>query len=170
MGSVFNSPQLGKTTKKEAKNRILKEYNIPLLNNYGKPRYDDNGNPLRVIVFDPINMKGRTFFTKRNKDGETKRARVVELINEFNKELEQNKEHHKFLNDIKYRVFYDTPSAKKNQNVVDGDVYLDSAIDNLLIYNEVCDYLIVDCNGKDGEKLEFYEFLDHMHTQLCHKG
>ena len=70
---------------------------------------------------------------------------------------------------LKYRVVYESPDVRRNLDTSDDDVELDSALDDLLTYNEVCEYLTRDRNSEDGEQWKYREFLNHVHTPVGHK-
>ena len=42
--------------------------------------FDENGEPMTVVAFDPTNMQGRTFLTRPNEDKEIRRAQIVKII------------------------------------------------------------------------------------------
>ena len=71
---LLNLAPAGTLEEAETKDRIWKEYEIPLLDNEGKQRFDENEEPMTVVAFDPINMQGRTFLTRPNEDKEIRRA------------------------------------------------------------------------------------------------
>ena len=64
---------------------------------------------------------------------------------------------------------YKSPDARRNFDTSDDDVELDSAIDDLMSYNEVCEYLTRDRNSEDGKQWKYREFLNHIHTPPGHK-
>ena len=68
--TLVNLAPAGTLEEAEAKDQIWKEYEIPLLNNDGNKRLDENGEPMTVVAFDPSNMQGRTFLKNPNKDKE----------------------------------------------------------------------------------------------------
>ena len=72
--TLLNLAPAGTLEEAEAKDRIWKEYEIPLLDNEGKQRFDENGEPMTVVAFDPTNMQGRTFLTRPNEDKEIRGA------------------------------------------------------------------------------------------------
>ena len=69
---------------------------------------------MTVVAFDPTNMQGRTFLTKPNKDKEIRGAQIVEMIDKFDKNLKQNPQRHNFINKLKYKVVYKTPTTRRN--------------------------------------------------------
>ena len=85
------------------------------------------------------------------------------------KKLNQNSERHDFINDLKYKVVYESPDARRNLDTSGDDVEPNSALKDLLTYNEVCEFLTRDRNSEDGEKWAYREFLNHIHTPLGHK-
>ena len=84
--------------------RIWKEFEIQLLDEDGNPRVDENGEPIMAVAMNPLDIETRVFLTKPDIHGNVKRARVVEMINEFDTTLETNKQRRKFIKDLKYRV------------------------------------------------------------------
>ena len=68
---LLNLAPAGTLEQAETKDRIWKEYEIPLLDNEGKQRFDEKGEPMTIVAFDPTNMQGRTFLTRPNEDKET---------------------------------------------------------------------------------------------------
>ena len=87
---------------------------------------------MTVVAFDPTNMQGRTFLTRPNEDKEIRRAQIVEMIDEFDKNLNRNPERHDFINDLKYKVVYESPDTRRNLDTSDDDVEPDSALKDLL--------------------------------------
>ena len=166
---LLNLAQAGTLEQAEAKDRIWKEYEIPLLDNEGNQRFDEKGEPMTVVAFDPTNMQGRTFLTRPNEDKEIRCARIVEMIDKFDENLKQNPERHDFINKLKYKVVYESPDTRRNLDTSDDDAEPDSALEDLLTYNEVCEYLTRDRNSEDGERWAYREFLNHVHTPLGHK-
>ena len=61
-----------------------------LRNELGEPQLDLKGNPVTVIRILPKHMVSRVFLTKIDKRGNIKRTRVIELINKFDDDLDQN--------------------------------------------------------------------------------
>ena len=47
-----------------------KEFEVPLLDENGEPRMDDDGNPIRFIAKDPTSLHSATFLTKPDEHGE----------------------------------------------------------------------------------------------------
>jgi len=58
---------------------------------------------------------------------------------------------------------------RRNLDTSDDDVESDSALEDLLTYNDVCEHLTRDRNSEDGEQWAYLEFLNHVHTPLGHK-
>ena len=149
---MLNLAPAGTLEQAEAKDRIWKEYEIPLLDNEGKQRFDENGEPMTVVAFDPTNMQGRTFLTRPNEDKEIRRARIVKMIDKFDKNLKRNPERHDFINKLKYKVVYKSPDTRRNLDTSDDDVEPNSALEDLQTYNEVCEFLTRDRNSEDSEQ------------------
>ena len=80
---------------------IWKEFEVTLQDENGDPRVDDDGNPIKVIAPPPQDLVSRVFLTKPDERGEVKRARVVELINKFDDELEKDPDR------IKFKIAFD---------------------------------------------------------------
>ena len=91
------------------------------------------------------------------------------MIDNFDENLKQNPQRHDFINNLKYKVVYESPDVRRNLDTSDDDVELDSAFDDLLTYHEVCEYLTRDRNSEDGEQWKYREFLNHIHTPVGHK-
>ena len=91
------------------------------------------------------------------------------MIDKFDKNLKRNPERHDFINDLKYKVVYKSPNTRRNLDTSDDDVEPDSALEDLLTYNEVCKFLTRDRNSEEGEQWAYREFLNHVHTPLGHK-
>ena len=91
------------------------------------------------------------------------------MIDEFDENLNRNPEHHDFINNLKYKVVYESPDVRRNLDTPNDDVELDSALEDLLTYNEVCKFLTRDRNSEDDEQWAYREFLNHVHTPLGHK-
>ena len=125
--------------------RIWKEFEIQLLDEDGNPRVDENGEPIMAVAMNPLDIETRVFLTKPDIHGNVKRARVVEMINEFDTTLETNKQRRKFIKDLKYRVVYDQPNHRIDKEHPDDR---DSAFDDIMSYNEICDYLNREVNNE----------------------
>ena len=135
--TLLNLAQAGTLEQAKAKDRIWKEYEIPLLDNEGKQRFDENGEPMIVVAFDPTNMQGRIFLTKLNEDKEIRRSQIVKMIDKFNKNLNWNPERNDFINDLKYKIVCESPGTRRNLDTSEDDVEPDSALEDLLTYNKV---------------------------------
>ena len=74
------------------------------------------------------------------------------MIDKFDKNLKQNPQHYDFINTLKYKVVYKSPNTRRNLDTSDDDVDPNSALEDLLTYNEVCKFLTRDGNSEDGEQ------------------
>ena len=145
--------------------RIWKEFEIQLLDEDGNPRVDENGEPIMAVAMNPLDIETRVFLTKPDIHGNVKRARVVEMINEFDTTLETNEQRKKFIKDLQYRVVYDQPNHRIDKDHPDDR---DSAFDDIMSYNEICDYLNREVNNENGELWQFRTILGHEHTPINH--
>jgi hypothetical protein len=75
-----------------------------------------------------------------------KKARVIELIKDFEGEVAKNK----VL--IKFKLKYD------HNDLEDG-----------MLYNEILDYVEKENNNEDGHHWKFRRILGHIHTPVWHK-
>ena len=110
---------------KGEKEPVYKQFEFILRDNYGEPRLDHQGKKIVVIGPSPNDINGKVFLTKPDERGNMKRARVVELINKFDDDLDKNPER------CKFRVAFEknTPSSK------------DSFLDDIMSYNDILDYV-----------------------------
>ena len=91
------------------------------------------------------------------------------MIDEIDKNLNRNPEHHDFINNLKYKVVYKSPDTRRNLETSDDDIEPDSALEDLLTNNEVCKFLTRDRNSEDGEQWAYCKFLNYVHIPLGHK-
>ena len=94
---------------------IWKQFKIPLLDKHGAPHLDDDGEPITVIAKDLNSLHSTVFLTKPDEYREVRRAQVVELIGDFDKNLNDHEEQAKALQDLQYCVVYDHPSHLMNK-------------------------------------------------------
>ena len=106
---------------KQRKERIQewKEFLIPLFDGDGTARQDENGNNLAAIAYNPADMHSKVFLTRPDEHGDVKRARVVEMLKDFDKNLESDKDRQRFVKDLKYQVVYDRPSQQNKKRTDD---------------------------------------------------
>ena len=119
---------------------------------------------MAAIAYNPTDMHSKVFLTRPDKHGEVKRARVVEILKDFDHKLESNKERQRFIKDLKYRVVYDCPSQRNKKRTDDptklqqssgssndDDSIEDSAFEDILSYNDICEYLTREISEEEGE-------------------
>ena len=70
---------------------MLEDYEVILKDEHGDPRLDEEGNPIKVICRPPSDLLGRVFLTKPDQRGNRQRARIVEVIKDFEDEVDINK-------------------------------------------------------------------------------
>ena len=93
------------------------------------------GKEIVVIGPSPNDIKGKVFLTKPDERGNMDRARVVELINEFDDKLDRDPLRCKF----KIEFEKNTPSGK------------DTHLDDIMSYNDILDYVERETNNEDGD-------------------
>ena len=81
---------------------LWKDFEVPLLDEHGEPRLDDNGELITVIAKDPKYLHSTKFLTIPDEHGEPRRARVVKLIGDFDAHLKTHEERAKALQDLQY--------------------------------------------------------------------
>ena len=67
---------------------VWKQYEFILRDELGEPQLGQEGNPIVVIGMPPEDLVQRVFLTNPDERGNMKRARIIELINKFNDDLE----------------------------------------------------------------------------------
>ena len=87
----------------------------------------------------------RVFLTTPDERGNMKRARVVELINEFDDKLDKDP----LLCKFKIAFETTTPSSK------------DTHLDNIMSYNDIFDYVERENNNEDSDYWRFRNILSH---------
>ena len=98
-----------------------------------------------VIGPSPNDITGRVFLTKPDERGNMSRARVVELINEFDDNLDKDPLRCKF----KIEFEKNTPAGK------------DNFLDDIMSYNDILDYVERETNNEDGEHWRFRKIISH---------
>ena len=144
-----------------------KEFEVPLLDKNGEPRMDDDKNPITFIAKDPTSLHSTTFLMKPDEHGEQQRARVTEIIGDWEKQLKTQQDREEFLRNLQYCVVYERPNHR--QKPFDKDNPGDSAFDDLLTYNEVVGYINKEVTDETGEYWQFREILGFQHTPQGHK-
>ena len=120
-----------------------KEFEFPLKDENGNAILRDDGKPLVAIAPPPSDLVGRVFLTKPDERGEVNRARVVELIKDFEGKVEKD------MNLIKFKLNYDHSSQE-----------------DIMSYNEILDYIEREQNNEDGHHWKFRTILGHVHTPV----
>ena len=128
---------------------------------------DDDKNPITFIANDPTSLHSATFLTKPDEHGEQRRARVTEIIGDWEKQLKTQQDREEFLRNLQYRVIYE--HLNHHQKPFDEDNPEDSAFDDLLTYNEVVGYINKEVTDETGEYWQFREILGFQHTPQGHK-
>jgi hypothetical protein len=80
----------------ENENPIWKEFEVTFQDRSGNVRLGPDGNSMVAIAPPPSDLCGRVFLAKPDERGEVKRARVVELIKDFEGNVAKNKDLIKF--------------------------------------------------------------------------
>jgi hypothetical protein len=80
----------------ENENSIWKEFEVTLQDGNGNVKLGPDGKPMIAIAPPPSDSCGRVFLTKPDERGEVQRARVVELIKDFEGNVAKNKDLIKF--------------------------------------------------------------------------
>ena len=123
---------------------VFKQFEFILRDDFGEPRLDPLGKELVVISPSPNDLISNVFLTKPDERGNMDRARVVELINEFDDKIDKDPLQ------CKHIVFEkNTPSSK------------DTHLDDIMFYNNILDYVERENNNKDGDYWRFKKILSH---------
>ena len=93
----------------------------------------------------PNKVVSRVFLTKHDARGNTKQARVVELIDKFDDAFDKDPLQCKFQVEFEKN----TPVSK--------DTYLD----DIISYNDILDYVERENNNEDGDHWRFRNILNH---------
>ena len=124
---------------------VFEQCEFILRDELGEPRLDHEGKEIVVIGPSPNDITGKVLLTKPDERGNMSRARVVELINEFDDKLDKDPLCCKF----KIEFEKNTPSSK--------NIHLD----NSMSYNDILDYVESESNNKDGDYWRFRKILSH---------
>ena len=102
-----------------AQNLFGNQYEFILRDKLGEPRLDLEGNHIVVIRMPQEEMVQRIFLTKSDKRGNMKKARIKELINKFDDDLELD------------------PTRCQFKIAFEDD---DSGFEDIMRYNDILDY------------------------------
>jgi hypothetical protein len=130
----------------ENENPIWKEFEVTLQDRNGNVKMRPDGNPMIAIAPPPSDLCGRVFLTKPDERGEVKRARVVELTQDFEDNVAKNKDL------IKFKLKYDH-----------------NDLEDVVSYNKILDYVEREHTNEDGHHWKFRTILGHIHTPVGHK-
>jgi hypothetical protein len=111
----------------ENENPIWKEFEVNLQDGNGNVKLGPDGKPMIAIAPPPSDLCGRAFLTKPDERGEVERARVVELIKDFEGNVAKNKDQ------IKFKLKYDH-----------------NDLEYVIKYNKILDYVEREHNNEDG--------------------
>ena len=111
---------------------VWKQYEFILRGKLGEPRLDLEGNCIVVICMPLEDLVQRVFLTKPDERGNMKRARVIELINKFDADLEVD------------------PTRCKFKISFEDD---DSGFEDIVSYNDILDYVEQEYNNEDGQEV-----------------
>ena len=106
---------------------------------------DHEGKDIVVIGPSPNDIKGKVFLTKPDRRENMDRARVVELINEFDDKLDRDPLRCKF----KIEFVKNTPTGKN------------TFLDDIMSYNDILDYVERETNNEDGDHWRFRKIISH---------
>ena len=172
---------------KSTKPPLWKPFKVPLLDKNGEQRYDDNGNPITIIARDSKSLHSTVLLTNPDKHGEIKQSKVVEMIGDYKKILEKDKDCARALQDLQYHVVYNRPSHQKKPKLdkckgpagkqdepyynfhKDNPSDRDSAYDDLLTYNKVLGFINKQVTDEDGEYWQLRSILGIQHTPPGHQ-
>ena len=82
-----------------------KEFEVPLLDKNGEPQLDNN--KITFIAKDSTSLHSTTFLTKPNKHGEQQRAWVIEIIEDWERQLKTQQDRENFHKNLQYCVKYE---------------------------------------------------------------
>ena len=85
-----------------------KDFDFSLRDDNGEPQLDVNGEPITAIPRNNHSLKERVSLARLDADGEQKRMRAVEIINDFDISPENEKDRWKIIKNLGYRVVYDS--------------------------------------------------------------
>ena len=130
----------------------MEKYEVILRDEHGNPRLDDEGNPITVICIPPTDLLGRVFLTKPDHRGNRQRARIIEIIKDFEDEVDINK--NRLTRNFRVQL------QKGEQQ---------EAFDDIMTYNDILDYLERKENNTHTVEWHFWKILRHQHTPRGHK-
>ena len=107
---------------------VWKKYEFILCDKLREPRLDKEGKSIVVIGLLPEDLVQRVFLIKPNKRGDIKRARIIELINKFDDDLEAD------------------PTRHKLKIAFEND---ESGFGDIMSYNDILDYVERQHNDED---------------------
>ena len=98
------------------------------------------------------------------------------MISDFDGKLENEKDRRDLVKNLKYRVVYDSPVQRNMRNHrkklyrfdKDDPSEQDTAFDDILSYNNICDHLNREMNNEDGQYWKFRKILGYQHTPIGH--
>ena len=106
---------------------------------------DHEGKEIVVTGPSPNDIKGKVFLIKPDERGNMDKARIVELINEFDDKLDRDPLCCKF----KIEFEKNTPSGK------------DTHLDDIMSCNDILDYVEREINNEDGDYWRFRKIISH---------
>jgi hypothetical protein len=118
-----------------------KEFEVTLQDGNGNIKFGPDGKPMIAIAPPLSDLCGHVFLTKPDERGEVKRARVVELMKDFEGKVAKNKDL------IKFKLKYDH-----------------NDLEDVMSYNGILDYVERENNNEDGHHWKFRTILGHIHT------
>ena len=101
---------------------------------------DADGNPIVVIGMPPEDLVQRVFLTKPDERGNMKRARIIEMINKFDDDLDVD------------------PTRCQFKIAFEDD---DSGFEDIMSYNDILDYVEREHNNEDGHLWKFRKIISH---------
>ena len=125
---------------------VFEKFMVPLLDENGEQRLDDEGLLLTVMVPHLDDLQGRTFLTSPDQGSRVKRARIVEALNKHEAER---------LKDpalVKFKIKFDR-----------------SDVEDIMIYNEILNHIERDNNDDDGTYWKYSRIVSHQHTPRGNK-
>ena len=123
----------------------MEKFEFVLRDKFGEPHLDYKGKEIFVIGLSPNEVEGRVFLTKPDERGNMKRARVVEMIDKFDDELDRDPSR------CKFRVAF-KKSIPSN---------MDTHLDDIMSYNDILDYVERENNNEDGTHWRFRKIINH---------
>ena len=130
----------------------LEDYEVILKDEHGDPRVDEEGNAIKVICRPPSDLLGRVFLTKPDQRGNRQRARIVEVIKDFEDEVDINKNRLS----RNFRVQLERGAGQE-------------AFEDIMAYNDILAHLERKENNTHTVDWHFRKILRHQHTPVGHK-